>query len=160
LSKRLIALLAGVMALAIVAAGCGSSSDSTTDTTVVVLTKTEFIKQGDAICKRGSESLSQEAEDFADENNIDIEKPTKKQQEEVIETVVGPALQTQADELSELGAPDGEEDKTTAIVEALESGAEELEDNPGALLESGGKSPLDKANELANEFGFKQCGQE
>jgi hypothetical protein len=160
LSKRLIALLAGVMAIAIVAAGCGSSSDSTTDTTVVVLTKTEFIKQGDAICAKGSEALSQEAEDFAKENNIDTEKPTKKQQEEVIETVVGPALQAQADELSELGAPDGEEDKTTAIVEALESGAEELEDNPGALLGSGGKSPLDKANELANEFGFKQCGQE
>jgi ABC-type glycerol-3-phosphate transport system substrate-binding protein len=160
LSKRLIALLAGVMALAIVAAGCGSSSDSTTDTTVVVLTKTEFIKQGDAICKKGSESLSQEAEDFADENDIDTEKPTKKQQEEVIETVVGPALQTQADELRELGDPDGEEDKMTAIVDALEAGAKELEDDPGALLESGGKSPLDEANELANEFGFKQCGQE
>ncbi len=159
MSKRLIALLAGVMAIAIVAAGCGSSSDDTTD--VVVLTKTEFIKQGDAICKKGSESLSQEAEDFADENNIDTEKPTKAQQEEVIETVVGPALQTQADELSELGAPDGEEDKTTAIVDALEAGAEELEDNPGSLLEeSNGKGPLDKANELATEFGFKECGQE
>jgi hypothetical protein len=158
LSKRLIALLAGVMAIAIVAAGCGSSGDDSTDT-VVVLTKTEFIKQGDAICKKGSESLSQEAEDFADENNIDTSKPTKKQQEEVIETVVGPALQTQADELGELGAPDGEEDKTAAIVDALEAGAEELEDNPGALLESNGKSPLDKAKELATEFGFKECGQ-
>ena len=160
MSKRLIAMLAGVMAIAIVAAGCGSSDDSTTDTSAVVLTKTEFIKQGDAICAKGSETLSQEAEDFADENNIDTEKPTKKQQEEVIETVVGPALQTQADELGELGAPDGEEDKTTAIIEALESGAQELEDNPGALLESGAKSPLEKANELANEFGFKKCGQE
>ncbi len=158
MSKRPIALLAGVMAIAIVAAGCGSSSDDST--TVVVLTKTEFIKQGDAICKRGSESLSQEAEDFADENNIDTEKPTKEQQEEVIATVVGPALQTQAEELGELGAPDGEEEKTTAIVDALETGAEELEDNPGALLESSGKGPLDKANELANEFGFKECGQE
>jgi hypothetical protein len=159
LSKRLIALLAGVMAIAIVAAGCGSSSDGTTDTTVVVLTKTEFIKQGDAICKKGGESLNQEAEDFAKKNNIDINKPTKKQQEEVIETVVGPALQTQADELSELGVPDGEEDKTTAIVDALEAGAEELEDNPSALLENSGKGPLDKANELASEFGFKECGQ-
>jgi hypothetical protein len=158
LSKRLIAMLAGVMAIAIVAAGCGSSGDST-DTTVV-LTKTEFIKQGDAICAKGSKTLSQEAEDFADENNIDTNKPTKEQQEEVIATVVGPALQTQADELSELSAPDGEEDKTAAIIDALETGAEELEDNPGALLESNGKGPLDKANELANEFGFKECGQE
>jgi hypothetical protein len=157
LSKRLIALLAGVMAIAIVAAGCGSSDDST-DT--VVLTKTEFIKQGDAICAKGSKALSQEAEDFADENDIDTNKPTKEQQEEVIAAVVGPALQTQADELSELSAPDGEEDKTSAIIEALESGAEELEDDPGVLLKSSGKGPLDEANELANEFGFKECGQE
>lgn len=159
MSKRPIALLAGVMAIAIVAAGCGSSSDDSTSTTVVVLTKTEFIKQGDAICKKGSESLSQEAEDFADENNIDTSKPTEKQQEEVIETVVGPALQAQAEELRELGAPDGEEAKTGAIFDALETGAEELEDNPGALLKSGGEGPLDKSRELATEFGFKECGQ-
>jgi hypothetical protein len=159
LSKRPIAVLLGIVVIAVVAAGCGSGGDGTTDTTVVVLTKTEFIKQGDAICKNGGESLSQEAEEFAEENNIDIEKPTKKQQEEVIETVVGPALQAQADELRELGAPDGEEAKTSAIFDALETGAEELEDNPGALLESGGKGPLDKSRELATEFGFKECGQ-
>jgi hypothetical protein len=159
LSKRLIALLAGVMAIAIVAAGCGSSSDDSTDT-VVVLTKTEFVKQGDAICAKGSKTLSQEAEDFADENDIDTSKPTTKQQEEVIETVVGPALQAQADELSALGAPEGEEDTTAAIVEALEDGAEELEENPAALLEDKGAGPLDKANELASKFGFKECGQE
>jgi hypothetical protein len=158
LSKRLIALLAGVMAIAIVAAGCGSSDDGTD--TVVVLTKTEYIKQGDAICAQGSKTLSQEAEDFADENDIDTNKPTKEQQEEVIATVVGPALQAQADELSALGAPDGEEDKTSAIIEALESGAEELEDDPAVLLGDDGVAPLDKANELAEEFGFKECGQE
>jgi hypothetical protein len=160
LSKGLTVLLAAVIAGAVLVAGCGSSDDSTTDSSAVVLTKPEFIKQGDAICAKGSETLGQEAEDFADENNIDTEKPTREQQEEVIETVVGPALQTQADELSQLGAPDGEEDKTTAIIEALEAGAQELEDDPGALLASGGKGPLDRAHELATEFGFKSCGQE
>jgi hypothetical protein len=158
LSKRLIALLAGVMAIAIVAAGCGSSSDST-DTTVT-LTKVEFIKQGDAICKKGSEQIEDEANSFAKENNIDTNKPTKEEQEEVISGVLGPALQNQADEISALGAPDGEEEKTEAIVEALESGAEELEEDPASLLAENGTGPLDKANELANEFGFKQCGQE
>jgi hypothetical protein len=160
LSKRFIVVLAAVVAFAAIGAGCGSSDDSTTDTDVVVLTKTEFIKQGDAICKKGSESLSQEAEDFADENNIDTEKPTKEQQEEVIETVVAPALLGQAEELNELGAPEGEEDKAAAVFEALEAGAEEMEGDPASLLESKGAGPLDKANELASEFGFKECGQE
>ena len=56
-------------------------------------------------------------------------------------------------------APSGEEDKVEAIVDALEAGAEELEDDPGSLLDGKGTGPLDKANELASEFGFKECGQ-
>jgi hypothetical protein len=154
-------MLAGVMAIAIVAAGCGSSSDDSASTdTTVVLTKTEFIKQGDAICAKGSKQIEDEADEFAKDNNVDTNNPSQKDQEEVIETVVAPALQTQADELSELGAPSGEEDTTAAIVDALEAGAGELEENPASLLESKGPGPLDKANELANKFGFKECGQE
>jgi hypothetical protein len=159
LSKRLIALLAGVMAIAIVAAGCGGSDDDS-DTTVVVLTKTEFITQGDAICKKGSEEIEDEANAFAEENDIDTDKATKEEQEEVISGVLGPALQKQADEISALGAPDGEDEKVEAVIEALESGAEELEEDPGSLLEESGTGPLDEAHELAKEFGFKQCGQE
>jgi len=158
LSKRLIAMLVGVMAVAIVAAGCGSSSDDSTDT-VVVLTKTEFIKRGDAICKKGSEQIQEEADAFAKENGIDTNKPTKEEQEEVISGVLGPALQTQADEISALGAPDGEEEKVEAIVAALESGAQELEDDPASLVGANGTGSLDKATELAGKFGFQECGQ-
>jgi hypothetical protein len=158
LSKRLIALLAGVMAIAIVAAGCGSSDDTTTETTVA-LTKVEFIKQGDAICDKGSKQIEDEADEFAEENDIDTSNPSKEEQEEVITSVVAPSLQAQADEISALAAPRGEEDKVTAMIDALEAGAEELEDDPGTLLEDGA-DPLGRANKLANEFGFKKCGQE
>lgn len=160
MSKRFIVLLAAVMAFAAIAAGCGSSDDSTTDTDVVVLTKTEFIKQGDAICKQGNETLGKETEEFAEDNDVDTENPSKEDQEEVITTVVAPALQSQADELSALGAPEGEEDTTAAIIEALEDGAQELEDNPDSLLESAGAGPLEEAGKLAGKFGFKECGQE
>ena len=107
-----------------------------------------------------AQQIEDEANAFAKENNIDTNKPTKAEQEEVISGVLGPALQKQADEISALGAPDGEEEKTEAVIEALEAGAEELEDDPASLLKESGTGPLDKANELANKFGFKQCGQE
>jgi hypothetical protein len=158
LSKRLIVLLAGVVAIAVIAAGCGSSSDDSTETTAA-LTKAEFVKQGDAICAKGSKQIEAEAEEFAEDNNVDTSKPTDKQQEELIATVLAPSLQTQADELGELSAPSGEEGKAAAMIDALEAGAEELEDDPGTLLENGA-DPLGKANKLANEFGFKECGQE
>jgi hypothetical protein len=158
LSKRFIVLLAAAAAFAVIAAGCGSSSDDSSET-VVVLTKTEFVKQGDTICQKGSKEIEDEANAFAEENGIDTSKPTKKEQEEVISGVLGPALQKQADEISALGVPDGEEEKVEAIVEALESGAEELEDDPASLLRDGQGSPLDEASELASKFGFQECGR-
>lgn len=157
MSKRLIAMLAGLVAIAVIAAGCGSSDDGT-DETSAELTKVEFIKAGDAICKKGSEQIEEEADAYAKENDVDTRNPSKDDQEEVIATVVVPSLQAQADELSELGAPSGEEDDVAAIITALETGAEEIADDPASLMEAGG-GPLGKANELANEFGFEECGQ-
>jgi maltose-binding protein MalE len=168
LSKRLIAMLAGVVAVAIVAAGCGSSSDSTsgssesssadTTATTAALSKAEFIKQGDAICTKGNKSIETEANEFAEENNVNTEKPTKAQKEEVITEVVAPDLLKQGEEIGELGAPSGDEAEVEAIVAAVEGGAEELEENPSLLIE--GQNPLSKGSKLAGSYGFKVCGQE
>ncbi len=157
LSKRIIALLVGVATLAVLVAGCGggSSSDSTSGET---LTKSEFIKQGDEICKKGNAAIEGEANEFAEEKGIDTEKPTEAQQEEVIEAVVAPAIREQAEAIGDLGAPEGEEAKVEAIVAAVEEGSEEMETNPKSLLE--GKNPLEKGSKLAKEFGFKECGSE
>jgi hypothetical protein len=155
LSKRLIVLLAGVVAIAVVAAGCGSSSDDSTETTAA-LTKAVFIKQGDAICVKGDKSLEAEADEFAKENDIDTNKPTTEQQEEVVSDVVGPAIREQGEEIDALGAPSGDEEQVEAIVAAVTSGAEEMEADPSSLTD---KNPLAEATKLAKEYGFKSCGQ-
>ncbi len=153
MSKRLFALLAGVLALVLVAAACGGG-----DSGEEALTKAEFIKQGDEICKQAEAQLEEEVEEFAEDNDVDTENPTKAQQEQVIETVVAPGLHKQAEELGELAAPSGEEEAVEEILSSLESGADELEQAPGKLLE--GKSPIEKAGTLAQEFGFEECGSE
>ena len=57
--------------------------------------------------------------------------------------------------------PRGEEEAVEAIVEAVEAGAEEGEDDPSSfLVESGNEGPFDEANQLAGEFGLKVCGGE
>ena len=157
MSKRLIAMLVSVMAIAIVAAGCGSSSSDSTETTAA-LSKAEFIKQGDAICTKGNQAIETEANEFAEENNVDTEKPTDAQQEEVITEVVAPAVRKQGEEISELGAPSGDEAEVEAIVAAVEGGADELEEDPKLLIE--GKNPLAKGSKLADSYGFKVCGEE
>ena len=154
MSKRLIALLAGVVAIVVVAAGCGSSSGSDSSS----LTKAEFIKKADAICSRGEKSIEDGAEKFAKENNVDTEKPTKAQKEEVITQVVAPNIRKQGEEISELGAPSGEDEKVEAIVTAVEEGADALEEEPTTLFE--GKNPLEHGSKLAKEYGLKVCGEE
>jgi len=156
LSKRLTLLLAVVMALGVIAAGCGSSDDDSTDTTVT-LTKAEFIKQGDAICKQANEQSQSDAEDFAKENDFELEKASKEQLEEAIGEVLVPSLNQQAEEISALGAPEGDEEKVDAIVVSLEGAAEEIESDPGAVFEG---EPLDEASKLAGDYGFKVCGEE
>lgn len=164
MSKRLIAAFFGVLAIAVVGAGCGSSDSSSSsggdESSTSALTKAEFIKAADAICEEGNEAIEGEAEEFAEENEIDTEKPTEAQQEEVISDVVAPAIRAQAEGISSLGAPSGEEESVEAIVEAVEAGADEAEEEPGVLLSEEGGGPFDEANELADEFGLKVCGGE
>jgi ABC-type glycerol-3-phosphate transport system substrate-binding protein len=160
LSKRLIAMLAAVLAVAVVAAGCGGSDDSSSATTetAAALSKAEFIKQADAICTKGNESIETEANEFAEENNVNTKKPKRAQQEEVIIDVVAPGVRRQGEEIAELGAPSGDEEEIDAIVAAVEEGADELEEDPGLLIS--GKNPLAKGSKMADSYGLKVCGEE
>jgi len=156
LNKASLSALAVLVALAALVAGCGGGDD-TTDETTVTLTKTEFIKQGDAICKEANEENEAEAEEYAEENGFTLEKASKDQIEEAVAAVLVPSLEKQAEELQALGAPEGDEEKVEAIVTALEDATAEIEDDPSSIFN--GKS-LSKPNKLAEDYGFKVCGEE
>jgi hypothetical protein len=156
LNKALLAALAALVALAGLIAGCGGGSDTTTDETVT-LTKTEFIKQGDAICKKGNDQSEKEAEVFAEDNDFTLEKASKEQIEEAVSEVLVPNLNQQAEELDELGAPEGDEEQVEEIVVSLEDAASEIEDEPGTIFEG---EALKEPTKLAKAYGFKVCGEE
>jgi hypothetical protein len=165
--KRLIVPLFAVLVIGLVAAGCGSSDDSTTggsteggETSTASISKPELIKQGDEICTASNKEMEEQAEEFAEEEGVDTENPTTEQQEEVITQVIAPGIQSQAEEIAALGAPEGEEDEVGAIVTAVEGAATEVEEDPSLLIEGEGAGPFGKANELATEYGFKVCGEE
>jgi hypothetical protein len=153
-SKLLTAAVAAAV-LAGLVAGCGGG-DETTDETVT-LTKAEFIKQGDAICKEGNEDNEAEAEEFAEKNGFTLEKASDKQLEDAVGEVLVPSLNRQAEEINALGAPEGDEDKVEEIVVALEDATEEIEDDPSLVFE---EKTLEEPNQLADAYGFKVCGQE
>jgi hypothetical protein len=153
-SKLLTAALAAAFLVALVA-GCGGG-DETTDETVT-LTKAEFIKQGDAICKQAGDQSEKEAEEFAEENGFTLEKANEEQLEEAVTEVLVSNLRQQAEDLDALGAPEGDEEQVEEILVSLEGAADEIEEEPSIVFE---EEVFDEPNELAQDYGFKVCGEE
>jgi hypothetical protein len=155
LNKALLAALAALVAIAALIAGCGGGGDTTDET--VTLTKTEFIKQGDAICEQSGDQSEKEAEEFAEENGFDLEKASNEQLEEAVAAVLVPTLRQQAEEIDALGAPEGDEEQVEEIVVSLEGATDEIENDPGVVFK---EEVFDEPNELAQDYGFKVCGEE
>jgi hypothetical protein len=155
LNKPLLTVVAVLVALAAIVAGCGGGDDSDTSGS---LTKPEFIKKADAICEEGNKSINTEVDEFAKEKGTTPEKMTKEQQEEFVEQVVAADIRSQAEEIGDLGAPSGDEKQIEAMVKAVEDGADEIEEEPKVLF--GKANPLAEGTKLAKEYGLKVCGEE
>jgi len=151
-SKRLIALIVGALAVGLIA-GCGSSSD---DSSTSSLTKAEFIKQGDVICTKHHETFENELRAFLKKSGANKGIESADALSEFAQTKLAPVFSSEAEELRALGAPSGEEEEVNAILDPLEEGIEELENNSAKL---GKETPagIEKANNSAEKFGFKVC---
>jgi hypothetical protein len=154
-SKLLTAAVAAAVLVGLIA-GCGGGDETTTDETVT-LTKAEFIKQGDAICGEGNDQSEKEAEEFAEDNDFDLEKASEEQLEEAVSEVLVSNLSRQVEELDALGAPEGDEDQVEEIIVSLEGALEEIEGDPSLVFQN---EVLKEPGELAGEYGFKVCGAE
>ena len=156
MSKLLTAAVAAALLAALVA-GCGGGGDTTDET--VTLTKTEFIKQGDAICKAGNEEIEAGFEEFAEENKIPKSgEPNQEQSVEIVETVILPSINQQGEEIRALGAPEGDEEQVDEILTSLEDAVAEGEDEPELLFE-GRTDPFGKVNQMTQDYGFEVCGE-
>jgi hypothetical protein len=171
LTKRAFAAFLACLALAAVATACGGGGDSTgggdttgggesTEASGSAPTKAVFIKEADAICGDADEVMNEEVVEYAEENDIPLEKeePTEQQQVEIYEAVVLPSIAKQGEEIAELTPPAGDEATIEGITDALAAGVEEAEADPQQLTE--GKNPLAGASKQAQAYGMKSCGSE
>lgn len=156
--NRLIALLAALVAIALIVAGCGSDS-STTDSTAT-LTKAEYLKQGNAICAAGNKEINAGFEKFFEENEFSKKnQPTQADFQEAAEEVVIPSVRKQIDELEELEAPEGEEEKYEALFENAEAQLEKGEEDP-SLLTDENNDLFAGVNKEAKALGLGSCAEE
>ena len=155
---RLIALIGAVVAFAALAAGCGSSS-STTDSTAS-LSKAEFAKQGNAICEAGNKEINAGFEEFAKEHEFSKKnQPTQAELEEGAEEIVVPSVRGQIDQIRELGAPEGEEEKVEAFLENAEAQLEKGEED-ASLLADENNELFASVNKEAKALGLTSCAEE
>lgn len=132
-------------ASALIAVGCGGSDDSSSDEPAP--TKAAYITDADAICAADTETISKLAADLPN----DINDPAVT---DAITNDILPIYQEQLTELRDLTPPEGEEDTTAAIYDALEEGLNKVEEDPTLL---GDTDTFADANEKASAFGLEAC---
>lgn len=171
--------LAAIIATAICALavlGCGGSSSSADQTagdggsskaaasseTNSTLTKSEFLKQANAVCANVEKEVQGKVAAYLKSKGIkeigEGKSPdeAEAQQSEVVEKFGLPALRKQQTEIEALGPPSQDEAQVKAYLAALEEGIEEGERKP-ALVYSSSLKALAASDKIAAELGLKAC---
>ncbi len=147
---RRIELVCSVAALVLVGFGCGGDDDDSSSGT----TKSEFIKQADAICKDFNAQIQKSVEGLPeDTSQSDVAQFT-------LDTAV-PLFRDQVDKLRDLVAPAADAEQVEQLWDDLGTGTDQLEqklkDDPkGAFSED--YDPFEDVNKALNEYGLNECG--
>jgi hypothetical protein len=135
--------------------GCGGGDETTTRYPPGVarpIDKVEFLREADRICESTNARVEAAADDLVGGRN----EPPPAEVRRIVLAIVIPALQTEVDAISSLGAPEGDERKVSAIIAAVEEGIDELRADPLSALD-GPPPSLVRAGRLAAAYGSRAC---
>ena len=125
--------------------GCGGSDPEP-------LTKTEFGQQGNKICKEATKTRGEAIAKVIEET--DPKTDQVKAQEKAIQSGL-PSYEKAAEQIDDLGAPEGEEEMVESLVGAMEEAAERVKADPHTATVS--NVPFKEADKLATEMGLTEC---
>jgi len=148
--------IAAAVALVAIGTGCGGGDSATT-----TITKAEFIKRGDAICRK----TDKEQQKLLGEYTAQYQSwPAAKQenaksaegQKRLVREWVLPSLTAEVKQLAALPSPDRQTAEAEAVVVAFEEAIAKVESTPSVVI----RNPLpvfSPANRLARLYGFEDC---
>jgi hypothetical protein len=148
--------LVGILSVGLVLAACGSSNNNSTSTTAA-LTKAEFVKKGNAICKKGNQQINKVANQTFTKKKYPNGPPPKSVQVKFATDTVIPSIQSQINGIKALGAPKGDETKVNAIITSAQGALDQAKKDPTILLQNG-PGPFKQTNKLTNAYGLTVCG--
>jgi hypothetical protein len=134
--------------------GCGGGDETTTFPSGVSrpIGKVEFLREADRIC----ESTNARVEAAGDELVGGRHDPPPAEVRRIVLGIVIPALQTEVEAISSLGAPTGDEEIVSQILDATRDGIAELRADPLSAL-NGIPPSLRRAGRLAAAYGSTTC---
>lgn len=148
-------LTLGLLFAVVALAGCGGGDESSTTYPAGVSRapdKVEFLREADRIC----ESTNARVEAAGDELVGGRNDPPAGEVRRIVSRIVIPALQTEVEAISAIGAPEGDEAKIDHILEATRQGIDELRADPLSALD-GPPAGLREAGRLAAAYGSDSC---
>lgn len=155
--KPLTTLLAA-LAMAAIAAGCGSDDGGEEALTTASLGKAEYIEQVDDICARDRRKTSRELEAYVAQRSSNAAQSDGDEVfTEAVRAIFLPALQAKIEEIRALGAPSGDEDQVEVFLDAMQRTIDELNERSVGSLGAFGEE-LQPAADIARNYGFKSCG--
>jgi hypothetical protein len=157
---RGIAVLAvvGVLVAAALLAGCGSDSSSNasaTDSSSASLSKKQFVKQASEICEEGVKkkdaAVSVALKELATQSQG---APTAQDTAKMVEKSVIPSYRDTVDQLSQLGAPKGDEAEVEKMIGEFETALRAVEAEP---VKATKENPFTAADKAAEAYGIETC---
>ena len=115
--------------------------------TTAALTKSQFLKQGNAICNKGNQQINKVAHQTFTKKKYPNGPPPKSVQTKFVTDTVIPSVQSQIDGIKALGAPTGDEAQVKAIVDASRPSTKAKADRTNAQNNSK-NDPFAEANQL------------
>lgn len=128
--------------------GCGGDGEKP-------LSKSEFIKRGDAICKKAEGDIEKAGEKFVDRFGEDS-RPSDKELKAFVDDTFKPIVEGLASDLRDLPPPEGDEGAVEDIYEGFEAGLERVEDDPELIIRTEGDA-FEDANKAASDYGLEEC---
>jgi hypothetical protein len=118
-----------------VAAGCGSDGGSTTanvpssepvSVETSSLTKTEFVKQAEAVCRRERAKMGKELQALT--NSLGGTPSQKVTVNKAMDPILIPGVEAHVQQIRALGAPSGDEQQVEQLLAAMQEGVKTAED--------------------------------
>lgn len=145
---RAVAGVALIIAAALVA-GCGGGGDTST---AAALSKAEYVKQANAICKKGQQNREAAVNELAEEVKPGAD-PGELPKAGLVEAVTDP-LATMVDELAALPAPEGDEAQVEGFIQGYEKAVEEIEEDENAAFNG---ELFGEPDKKALKYGLEDC---